>query len=481
MRKHSVLVVEDDQSTRDYLSCFLGSRGYDVEVMDSGDRVVDRLKSIKRPSVVILDLVLPGLSGLEVLEQTRGLRPEVAVIVLSAIGQVGTVVKAMRLGASDYLMKPFEDQELESALQSALDSKPAAALSAPNLEPHPDGEAEIETDIASHNPKILQIRNISLQVADTDVPVLILGESGVGKEVLARFIHTHSGRQNEPFVKVNCAALPAELLESELFGYERGAFTGAMREKPGKFELAGSGTILLDEIAEMSPHLQAKLLHILQDGEFNRLGGVRPLRVSARILASTNKHLEQAVAKGDFREDLFYRLNVIKIEVPPLRERREDIPSLAQSFLNRYRAKYHRGALQLPEPMAAAFLRYSWPGNVRQLENVIRRYVIVPDVELALSELRDPVEPATAKKQAASLKEVAATASEEAEKELVIRTLQEVNWNRKEAARRLNICYKSLLNRLHRWQVDGRSPQRATADPGPLADGTSGAARRVKP
>jgi transcriptional regulator with PAS, ATPase and Fis domain len=255
-----------------------------------------------------------------------------------------------------------------------------------------------------------------------------------------------------------------------------------MREKPGKFELAGCGTILLDEIAEMSPHLQAKLLHILQDGEFNRLGGVRPLRVSARVLASTNKRLEQAVEKGDFREDLFYRLNVIKIEIPPLRERREDIPSLAQNFLNRYRAKYHRGALQLPEPLAAAFLRYSWPGNVRQLENVIRRYVIVPDVELALSELQDRVEPpALERKRAASLKEVAATASEEAEKQLVIRTLQEVNWNRKEAARRLNICYKSLLNRLHRWQVDGRSPRRATADPEPLADGTSGAAPRTKP
>jgi two-component system response regulator AtoC len=299
------------------------------------------------------------------------------------------------------------------------------------------------------------------------VPVLILGESGVGKEVIARYIHVQSEREG-PFVKVNCAALPADLLESELFGHERGAFTGAMREKPGKFEQAGNGTLLLDEIAEMSPLLQAKLLHVLQDGEYSRLGGTHTLRSSARILAATNKALGTAVTSGEFREDLYFRLNVITIEIPPLRDRPEDIPSLCRYFIEKYGAAYNSKVRALPEELEAAYTRFAWPGNIRQLENAVKRFLILPDLRRALIEAQQPSpEIATPVQETVSLKALAALAAENAEKELVLRTLDEVAWNRKQAARRLNICYKSLLNKLRRWKLPSgpTAPKRKSSTP----------------
>lgn len=257
---------------------------------------------------------------------------------------------------------------------------------------------------------------------------------------------------------MNCAALPHDLLESELFGYERGAFTGAFSEKPGKFELAGKGTILLDEIGEMSPHLQAKLLHVLQDSEYSRLGGKRVIRVQARILALTNRRLDQAVAKGEFREDLYFRLNVISLEMPPLRERREDIPVLASHFIAKYREKYKSAVTELPRELLEAFKNFSWPGNIRQLENSIRRFLILPDLSMALSELRTETEPVgtVPEHQPAFLKEVGAHAAEQAEREVVLRMLDETNWNRKQAARLLNISYKALRNKLKKWNLQSR-------------------------
>jgi two-component system response regulator AtoC len=322
---------------------------------------------------------------------------------------------------------------------------------------------------------MLRIRDLAQRVADTDVPVLVLGETGVGKEVLAEYIHAISNRRSQPFIKVNCAAVPADLLESELFGYERGAFTGALRDKPGKFELAAGGTLLLDEIGEMSPVLQAKLLHVLQDGECYRLGGTKPVRTEARVLASTNRCLEEAVGKGTFRQDLFFRLNVVRLEIPPLRSRSADIPPLIEHFLEKYSARYNRSVDPVPRELMDAFHRYAWPGNVRQLENAIRRYVILPEVELALAELArtgsslvDGGDPA-----ATSLREKSALAAEMAERQLVLRTLEEVNWNRKAAAKRLDICYKSLLNKLRRWQIPGRTAAvsaKETVMPGGTSD-----------
>ena len=325
------------------------------------------------------------------------------------------------------------------------------------------------------SPEMTRTYRIASLVAVTDVPVLITGESGVGKEVFAQFIHKHSPRANNPLVRVNCAALPNDLLESELFGYERGAFTGAVVEKPGKFELAGKGTILLDEIAEMSPRLQAKLLHVLQDGEFSRLGGRRQLRAEARVLASTNRKLEEAVSRGEFRDDLYFRLNVIRIKVPPLRERKQEIVLLSNYFIRKYAEKYGKSLQELPPDILKIFLDHDWPGNVRELENAIRRYLILPHLGIEIAEL-SPTRGSTAAAapiapsipvphfqpnpfpmEFSSLKKAGVLAAEEAERKLILLALQQTNWNRKQAALRLNICYKALLNRIKKWQL--RKPE----------------------
>ena len=454
MSRDAILVVDDEESTRAFLSDFLGSRGYKVEAVATGEEAVARITRGDPPAVTLLDLLLPDIDGLEVLTRVKNANGSLPVIIMSAVGQTKTVVEAVKRGASDYLVKPFEEQELELAIENALE-KHRLREEVKSLRKQLDQFAE--TDLISISPKMQRIREIAKQVADTDASVLISGESGVGKEVVARYIHTLSKRRDRPFLRVNCAALPNDLLESELFGYERGAFTGAMSEKPGKFELAGKGSILLDEIGEMSPHLQAKLLHVLQDGEYTRLGAKRPQHVDARVLASTNVRIEEAVKKGAFREDLYFRLNVIRLTVPPLRERREDIPLLCNHFTERYGERYKSSVERLPKELMEAILKYDWPGNVRELENAIRRYLILQDLNLVLSELRAPSELARAAPSAgSSLKEVAAYAAEQAEREVALRALQEANWNRKRAAQQLGISYKALLNKLKKWQLENR-------------------------
>ena len=332
MSKRSILVVDDDKNTREYLATFLSSSGYAVDCLGSGDEAMDRLASGYSPLMILLDVMLPGKDGIEVLANVKALYPSIPIIILSGIGQIKTVVEAMKMGASDYLTKPFEEEALGLAIENAIEKERLKE----EVKTLKQQLAYVEQgNILTSNPQMLRIIDISRHVAGTDVPVLILGESGVGKEVVASFLHEQSNRADGPFVKVNCAALPHELLESELFGYERGAFTGAIRDKIGKFEQADKGTLLLDEIGEMSPHLQAKLLHVLQDAEFSRLGGKKPVKVNVRVLAATNKKLKEAVLKGEFRNDLYFRLNVIKLEVPPLRERREDIPLLCSHFLEK--------------------------------------------------------------------------------------------------------------------------------------------------
>jgi len=427
-----------------------------VECLESGDQAIERLASGQPPSMILLDVMLPGKDGIEVLSNLKTIYPSLPIIILSGIGQIKTVVEAMKMGASDYLTKPFEEEALELAIENVLEKQRLKE----EVKTLKQQLAYVEQgNILTSNPQMLRIIDIARHVASADVPVLILGESGVGKEVVASFIHEQSNRSDGPFVKVNCAALPHELLESELFGYERGAFTGAIRDKMGKFEQADKGTLLLDEIGEMSPHLQAKLLHVLQDAEFSRLGGKKPVRVNVRVLAATNKKLKEAVLKGEFRNDLYFRLNVIKFEVPPLRDRREDIPLLCTHFVEKYRERYQSPVQQFPKDLIEAFLRYDWPGNVRQLENVVKRYLILPDADIA-SELRGnnqeqvvPVHTGNV-----SLKEVAGHAAEMAEKEVVLRVLEETGWNRKESARRLKISYKALRNKLKKWQLVRERP-----------------------
>ena len=332
-------------------------------------------------------------------------------------------------------------------------------------------------------PKMVRIRQQILQIAPVDVPVFICGESGVGKEVVARLIHLRSKRRPQPFVKVNCAALPGELLESELFGFEQGAFTGAVRAKPGKFELANKGTIFLDEIAEMSPHLQAKLLHVLQDHQYSRLGGRNMIDTDVRVLAATNVDVHEAMKSGRFREDLYYRLNVLSILVPPLRERTTEIPLLFRHFLTKYAEKFGKPAIEPSKHLLDAAVNYPWPGNLRELENFVKRYVILEDDEGSLRELVEmsstrqrtsPREEAPAPREQ-GLKALVRGLKDEAEMEAIADALERTRWCRKDAARMLGISYKALLYKMRQFNLDTPRSRRSAnlADPAPIAAGKS--------
>jgi DNA-binding NtrC family response regulator len=391
MDRIAVLVVDDEEQVRTFLVELLGSSGYQVRCASSGSQALEMLAAGSF-DVVLMDVMMPELSGLEVLRRYRASGGNAPVIVLSALSGAEDAMRAMKLGASDYLSKPFGNDELEDAMARALGSRaptrqPVASAPQANAVAA-QAEASGERVVISHSPSMRRVRALVERIADTDVPVLLLGESGTGKEVIAREIHARSNRRNRPFIKVNCAALPAELLESELFGHERGAFTGATAEKPGKFELADQGTIFLDEIGEMAIRLQAKLLQVLQDEEFFRVGGKKSVRVDSRVVVATNRELEREIELGNFREDLYYRLNVVAIRLPSLRERPEDVVPLTDHFLKKYGRGFMSGVAELPPEVLRAFTEYEWPGNVRELENMVRRLCVLKDATLVLDELR---------------------------------------------------------------------------------------------
>ncbi|MDY6854860.1 MAG: sigma-54 dependent transcriptional regulator [Thermodesulfobacteriota bacterium] len=461
----SILVVDDEKSMCTYLDTVLSLKGYDVTSVMSGKDALDHIKDGLPCSVVILDIMMPEMDGLETLRKIReDLKSEVPVIILSALGKASTVVKAMKLGASDYITKPFEDEELGLAINNVLEKKrlveEVKELKEQLIQERTRGEYFIGI---SEN--LNDIRKIIEQIADTDVTVLIQGESGVGKEVVARAIYANSSRKDKPFVKVNCAAIPGDLLESELFGYERGAFTGAIASKPGRFGLAHDGMILLDEIGEMSPALQAKILQVLQDGVFTRLGGRNETHVDVRILASTNKDLQKAVLDKTFREDLFYRLNVVNICIKPLRERKEDIPLFCENFLERYNKRYNRKVNTISKKLMKTLTDYRWPGNVRELENSIKKLVILEDENLILEELKPSLNNNIPKKTEDNssqnihtpnipLKHLSKRAVLEVEKEMIQKALEQTNWNRKKAAEQLGISYKALLYKIKKMKQE---------------------------
>ncbi len=463
----SILVVDDEEGIRNYLKTLLKLKGYEVQAVASGQEALEYYSSNPPPSLILLDILMPETDGLETLKQLRKLEREVPVIMLSCIGETRTIVEAMRSGATDYLNKPFEEAELEIAILKALDRKKLVEenklLRAQNRE-----LSEPYRFIAS-TPKMLRIKELIAQIANTDVAVFVEGETGVGKEIVAREIHQGSARREKPFIKVNCAALPSELLESELFGYERGAFTGAFRLKQGKFELANLGTLFLDEIGDMAPSLQAKLLHVLQDSEYSRLGGKKNVVVDVRIIAATNQNLEDAMKEGKFREDLYYRLNVVNINIPPLRDRKEEIPLLCDHFLRKYNRKYNSSIVSISQRGMPYFVQYDWPGNIRELENVIKRLVILNNEDQILDELKGKIEAQNSVQRplqhprhaelssedstGVSLKDMSKTLTSTAEKEVILRALQATQWNRKQAAIMLNISYKTLLNKIKRLDI----------------------------
>ncbi len=457
-----ILVVDDAEGVRTYLADLLELRGYQVDTAVDGRSALALLEAGAAPDLVLLDVMMPGIDGIETLRRMQEAHPEVPVVMLSVVGKAESIVAAMRAGAADYLNKPFEEDEFEAVLSRVISR---AALRA-ERERLLDEAAEGHRGALWESPALRHIRNVISQVAETDVTVLIGGESGTGKEIVARTLHHDSNRCEGPFVKVNCAALPEPLLESELFGYERGAFTGANARKPGKFEVADGGTIFLDEIGEMSPGLQAKLLQVLQDSSFSRLGGNEEIRVDARVVCATHRRLEDMVAEGSFREDLFYRLNVVNIQIPPLRDRVDEIPTLLERFLERYRVQYERPAVIPSPPLREALLRYAFPGNVRELENMAKRLVVLGNEEAVLKQLYgegpgvdgtgklvtvvDELERSAGQQ---ALREVGRRAAAEAERQVILWTLQRTQWNRKEAARLLGVSYKTLLQKIRECEI----------------------------
>jgi two-component system response regulator AtoC len=457
-RGFRVLVVDDAEGIRTYLANLLELAGYDVDTAEDGRRALALLEGGAAPDVILLDVMMPGLDGIETLRRIRELEGDIPVIMLSVVGKASTIVEAVRLGAVDFLNKPFEEEELESTLDKVLEKK-SIELQRELLN---DNDHRYGAGVVWASKPMQEIRAVLEQVADTDVTVLVQGESGVGKEIVARTLHEVSIRSDKPFVKVNCAALPEDLLESELFGYEKGSFTGAARRKTGKFEHANHGTIFLDEIGEMSASLQAKLLQVLQDREFTRLGGNKEVSVDVRVVCATNRKLDEMVADGGFRADLYFRLNVVNVTIPPLRERRDEIPALVETFLRRYAPLYRKPMPRISERLMSAFQREAFPGNVRELENMVKRVIVLEGEESVLNELLERQEghPDAYSKliefiehceQTAGempLREVGRRAAQEAERETIGRILHHTDWNRKQAARMLGISYKTLLQKI---------------------------------
>ena len=454
--KQKILIVDDDHGILKYLDNLLSSRQYRVSCARSGQLALKEVEQKNPPSLVILDINMPEMDGMETLMKIKETRKNIPVIMLTCAGQTQTIVKAMRLGATDYLIKDqFEHDELEVAIKNALEKK--SLLDEIVRLKKELGQKGVNGDVfIAKSKKMKEIKALLDQVVDTDVTILLQGESGVGKEVITNYIISHSIRRDKPFIKVNCAALPEELLESELFGYEKGAFTGANSQKPGKFEVANKGTIFLDEIGEMNLSLQAKLLQVLQDSQFSRLGGRRDIGVDVRVIVATNKHLEKAVEKGEFRKDLYYRLNVVNIIIPPLRERRDEIRALADYFLDKYKKRYNRKRIHIPDEVYDFFQEYEWPGNVRELENLIKRFVVLDGGENALREIyalrnlsaQESFSLGSSEKGHSSLKEISRKAAIIAEKKIITKVLNQTNWNRKETAKKLNISYKALLYKI---------------------------------
>src|ERR1700739_2955664 len=438
--KEKILVVDDEPSIRKYLQTLLEVDGFDVETVSSGKEAIAKVNGGDRPDFIILDVLMPELNGIETLKELMQADRTLNVIMLSCSNEVGTVVEAIRIGAHDYLTKPFEKNELDAAM---LKSRQKNQLTQENqaLRDYCDQVRE-DLGFLAASPLLVGFRQQILQIAPVDVPVFICGESGVGKEVVSRMIHLRSKRRNQPFIKVNCAALPGELLESELFGFEQGAFTGAVRAKPGKFELANKGTIFLDEIAEMSVHLQAKLLHVLQDHQYSRLGGRHLVDTDGRVLAATNVDVHEAMKSGRFREDLYYRLNVLSINVPPLRERTAEIPLLFQHFLNKYSEKFGKEVIQPSKHLLDAAMNYPWPGNLREL------------VEMSATRQRtSPREEPTLPREQ-GLKALVRGLKDEAEMEAIADALEKTRWCRKDAAKMLGISYKALLYKMRQFNLD---------------------------
>ncbi len=450
-----VLIVDDETNIRRVLSAMLTRDGYEVTAAADGEQA---LAAMHRAPVdaVVTDLVMPRMGGLELLKAIGSTYPDVPVILITAHGTVDTAVEAMKAGAFDYITKPFDQDDLRTVIGKAVRAR---VLAGQHVHP-PTAEGE-RPPLVGQSPSMRAVYDLIARVADSPSTVLITGESGTGKELVAQALHRGSSRRSQPLIKVNCAAIPKDLVESELFGYEKGAFTGAVGSKPGRFELADGGTLFLDEIGEIPVEMQVKLLRALQESEFERVGGIKTLRVDVRLIAATNRDLEELIREGRFREDLYYRLAVVPIALPPLRDRREDIPLLVQHFIAKYDQRLGKKVERVDDEAMAMLLAYGWPGNIRELENLMERSVlfadgpVISEAQLPDSLRERPPGPpapiaavgplgAIAAPSGASMKEIVRQAQAELERELITRALEETGGNVTRAAKRLQISRKSL-------------------------------------
>jgi DNA-binding NtrC family response regulator len=475
-----ILIVDDDEGLLHFLHRFFGKQGYGVHTCNSGQSALD-VMAAEQFDLILLDYKMPGLNGLDTLREVRKSQVKTPVIIMTAYGTTDTAIEAMKLGAYDYLLKPFDREELQRIAFDALEvnrlMKEVVSFPGHVCRPSPPHKGMVKI-VGSHR-RMQEVYKLIGQVADKDVTILITGESGTGKELVARAIYHHSYRKDKPFLAINCAAIPEMLLESELFGYERGAFTGAERTHIGKFERCQDGTLFFDEIGDMSLSTQAKVLRVLQYGEFERLGGKENIKVNVRIIAATNKNLEKEVEQGRFREDLYWRLKVISIQLPPLRERPEDIPPLVEYFLSRFSEEYQTPIRYVADAAIQKLKSHSWPGNVRELENCIRRAVllslgdVILEEHLKLESDQQDLQGASQEQLMANIdrkldelipdilrfsgEKTHANVIDMVEKALIAKVLKQCGYNQVKAARMLGISRNTLRHRMKKFHFNSHA------------------------
>lgn len=471
MAQENILIVDDEIELCKVFSKVLERDGYNVSTANGGKEALARI-SVSQPDLLILDMKMPGMDGIQVLKRIKKLNEKLLVIILTAYGSIRNTVEAMKLGAYDYLTKPIDNKKIKAAIKSALRSQESSTI----LTARPvkcllsNGASKTKigfNKLIGNSPQMQRVYRLVKRVAAKDVSILLEGESGTGKELIARAIHYNSPRSNGPFVPIDCATLPEDLVESEIFGYEKGAFTGATNRKLGKFELANGGTLFLDEVGNLPFKIQVKLLRVLEERQIERLGGKDPIKIDVRIIAASNIDLEKATKRGKFREDLYHRLKVFPILLPPLRERKGDLHLLVKHFLEEFNLKHNNQIKSFSSSAMELLIRYQWSGNVRELKNTIESAVLLADdiilskhLPLSIQTASDELRMCNDLKSGGgvSLKEMGKMSAQKVEKELIIRTLNQENWNKRRTAQILNIDYKTLYNKLKEYGIkrDGK-------------------------
>lgn len=449
MAIEKILIIDDEKLIRDFLIETLQRKKYDVQGFDSGQKALTYLKD-HSCDLVITDMKMPGLTGIDVLKKIKELSPNTIVIIVTAYGSIENAVEAMRLGAFNYLIKPFSPDSIEAIIEKAKEHQALIEENTYLREEVNSGPMKTAMSAVGESPAMKKIFSDVERIAKSTANVMITGESGTGKEVIAHLIHTQSLRAGKPFIKVNCAAVPESLMESEFFGHEKGSFTGASSLHKGRFELANGGSLLLDEITEVPISLQAKLLRAIQEQEFERVGGTRPIQVDVRIISTSNRNMAEAIETKKIREDLYYRLNVMPIHIPPLRDRKEDILPLAELFLTKLSKENHKNKITLSKEAKSRLTSYSWPGNVRELANVIERAVVLNSTgtisadELYITPLAEPIQEVPQEENTL----------QEHERQLIIKTLKQMDNNRTKTAEKLGISVRTLRNKLQEYKVE---------------------------